>query len=102
MTLEQAKQIAEREYPMLLVTDGVHGVYNDIAPKQRAAFINGLTYDRWIKVTPETMPEEEVLCINIYGDYLIGRLKDTICEDGYQVLLVVTHWQPLPPKADSV
>jgi hypothetical protein len=102
MTPEQLQQIAEEKYPQVHITDGVHPVIIDITDKMQSAFVHGLTFDRWIKVTPETNVTAEVLCINRQGFMLLGYLSGTTCEDDHQELIHVTHYQFItPPKTDK-
>lgn len=68
----------------------------------------------WIKVSPETMPDTEVIAISMtkgpcYKEYLIGWVgKDKrsetgfICESEGERLYDVTHWMPKPdPPAED-
>lgn len=58
--------------------------------------------DGWIPVT-EKLPEEEVLCVDKYGNYIIGWVyMDKISETGYTVeneessMYNCIAWMPLP------
>lgn len=65
----------------------------------------------WIKITPETLPDTEVLAISMeegpsYQEYLIGWICENaesetgyVCESKNEILYDATHWmnKPAPP-----
>lgn len=57
--------------------------------------------NQWISVWDRAMPEDEVLCINKYNEYLCGILSFKsddmyVCESDGEIMYDVTHWMPLP------
>jgi hypothetical protein len=112
MTPEQAKQIAEREYPYTVHTHFMQSTQRDFNHRQdnnRNAFIKGLMYDKWIKVTPETMPEEDtniiLWCDGYWCEgYLNRNGKFYNIQDEQPSLEFPTHYQYVltPPKPDNV
>lgn len=69
----------------------------------------------WIKVTPDTMPNKEVIAISVckgpsYMEYLIGWIGESTesktgytCESENEILYDVTHWmeKPNPPEGEN-
>jgi hypothetical protein len=67
---------------------------------------------KWVKITPDTIPDAEVLAISMvhgpsYKEYLVGRIckkadskTGYACESDNEILYDVTHWitTPAPPQ----
>lgn len=64
---------------------------------------NGVTVQRWIRVTEEEIPDMECIAVGYQNEMLVGWLiPDAYSDTGYsaesdsEILRNVTHWMPLP------
>jgi hypothetical protein len=110
MTPSQLQQIAEEQYPhydkqsikIEGVNDGMISDYNRITNIERAAFIHGLTFDGWIKVTPETMPSKDEPPIDILAMRENGEYEIVYSHSHGHLKKYFTHYQFItPPKTDK-
>ena len=70
---------------------------------------NGVTVQRWIRVTEEEIPDMECIAVGFQNEMLIGWIApDAYSDTGYstesdgEVLHNVTHWMPLPPAPEDM
>ena len=109
-TLEQAQKLAEERYPDepidynyggVNIADGLN--FNSCQEAKRQLFIEGYLSDRWIPVTPETMPEnQQIVMVWIEERKMAFQAcyKDGNWSDGYGYIELsnkeIKYWQPLP------